>query len=150
MRRLLLLAAAGCLVSCAAKRTELEVKPFVLRDADFGYNDDPMVRSEMMRRLHGAVGVREQEQVLGQYFTVLWSHPAPETPVEVVFEYQQGGTGSLVKRSVRKFEAGVESGKAEFSVVGSNYTKNGRVLAWKVSLMSGGRVLATRKSYLWQ
>jgi len=81
---------------------------------------------------------------------VLWRDEAGGAPVEVVFEYQQGATGSRIKRSVQKFAPDASSGKAEFNVTGDNYTKGGKVLGWKVSLVRGGQVLDSRKSYLWQ
>lgn len=150
MRRLLLLVISGVLASCAGDSRKLEVKQFVLRDAGSDFNEDPMIRGEKTRRLYGAVGVREQSQRLGQYFTVLWKDDSGGAPAEVVFEYQQGGTGSRIKRSVWKFPADATSGKAEFNVIGDHYAKGGKVLAWKVSLLRGKQVIDSRKSYLWQ
>ena len=150
MRRLLLVALSAVLASCAGDSRKLEVKQFVLRDATSDFNEDPMIRGEKTRRLFGAIGVREQSQRLGQYYTVLWRDEAGGAPVEVVFEYQQGATGSRIKRSVQKFAPDASSGKAEFNVTGDNYTKGGKVLGWKVSLVRGGQVLDSRKSYLWQ
>lgn len=126
------------------------MKQFVLRDAGTDFNDDPMIRGEKTRRLFGAIGVNEQAQRLGQYYTVLWKDESGGAPVEVVFEYQQGATGSRIKRSVCKFAPEATSGKAEFNVIGENYTKGGKVLAWKISLLRGKQVIETRKSYLWQ
>lgn len=128
----------------------MEVKSFQLRDAKNEVNEDPMVRGEKLRRLYGAVSVEEQKQRLGQYYTVLWRDASATSPVEVVMEYQQGGTASKVKREVRKFPAGSTEGLAEFSVVGDNFIKNGRVLSWRISLWRGGRELEHRQSYLWR
>jgi len=150
MRRLLLVVLSAVLASCAGDPRKLEVKQFVLRDAGMDYNDDPMIRGEKTRRLFGAIGVHEQSQRLGQYYTVLWKDDAVGAPVEVVFEYQQGASGSRIKRSVWKFPAEASSGKAEFNIIGDDYTKGGKVLAWKVTLQRGGRVLDSRKSYLWR
>jgi len=150
MRRLLLVALSAVLASCAGDSRKLEVKQFVLRDAGSDFSEDPMIRGEKLRRLFGAVGVREQSQRLGQYYTVLWKDEAAGKPVEVVFEYQQGASGSRIKRSVQKFAPDATSGKAEFNVIGENYTKGGKVLAWKASLLRGGQVLDSRKSYLWR
>lgn len=150
MRRLLLVALSAVLASCAGDSRKLEVKQFVLRDAGTDYNEDPMIRGEKTRRLFGAIGVKEQAQRLGQYYTVLWRDASGGAPVEVVFEYQQGASGSRIKRSVQKFSPEATSGKAEFNIIGDHYKKGGKVLAWKVSLMRGGQVLDTRKSYLWQ
>lgn len=148
MRRLIPVLVAGLLASCAGPRS-LEVKQFVLRDAGADYGEDPMVRSEKLRRLHGAIGVKEQAERLGQYYTVLWKDDS-QGPVKVVFEYQQGGSGSRIKREVRDFDAASTSGQAEFSVVGENFRNNGRVLAWRISLVRNGEEIASRRSYLWQ
>lgn len=150
MRRLLALAVAGLSASCAAPAGKLEVKQFTLRDAETQTNDEPMIRGEKRRLLHGAIGVNEQRERLGQYYTVLWADASGGGATEVVFEYQQGATGSRIKRAVRRFDAGETSGRAEFRIVGDDYTKGGRVLAWRVSVVRDGRTLATRHSYLWR
>jgi hypothetical protein len=150
----LLWVAAALLGACAGPQGPLTVKQFQLRDLDDMRGDDPMVRNEKLRRLHGAVSVEERRQRLGQYYTVIWRDPdertASETPREIVFEYQQGATASLVKRLNQRFAHGQHSCVAEFAVIGDDYFTNGRVLAWKVSFMHGGRVVATKQSYLWQ
>lgn len=107
---------------------------------------------EKSRRLHGAVSMEERRQRLGQYYTILWSDPAGvgRGEVEVRFEYQQGATGSRIKRVVRRFPAAKSGGTFEFAVTGDNYFQGGRVLAWKTTLLRGTSELATRQSYLWQ
>lgn len=150
MRRLLVVAVAGFLASCAGSPNKLEVKQFTLRDAKTNTTDDPIVRGEKNRRLFGAIGVNEQAQRLGQYYTVLWREPQAGEPVEIVFDYQQGATGRRVKRQVRKFDASATEGKAEFRIIGDDYVKGGRVLAWRISLVRGGKELFNRHSYLWQ
>jgi hypothetical protein len=55
-----------------------------------------------------------------------------------------------VKRQVRKFDANATEGKAEFRIVGDDYVKGGRVLAWRISLVRGGKEISHRHSYLWQ
>lgn len=109
-----------------------------------------MVEHEKNRRLHGAVSMEERRALLGQYYTVLWNDPGlANQDGEIVFDYQQGGSGSLKKRMRHGISAGESSGKIEFSVIGDDYFKNGRVLAWKISLLRGGQVVSEKKSYLW-
>lgn len=121
-----------------------------LRTIDPDDTKDPMVRGEQLRLLHGSVGINERAQRLGQYYTVLWHDATGSGPVEVIFEYQQGGTASRVKRFAQRFPAGETSGKVEFSVIGDDYHQGGRVLAWRCKLLRDGRELASRHSYLWQ
>jgi hypothetical protein len=50
----------------------------------------------------------------------------------------------------RSFPASDTSGTAEFAVIGDDYFKGGKVLAWRASVRRGGRELASRQSYLWK
>jgi hypothetical protein len=138
--------------ACAGPPEPLVVKQFQLRDQARNPGDDPMVRMEKERHLHGAVSMAERRQRLGQYYTMVWHDPAgvDQGPVEVVFQYQQGATASLVKRVSKEFPASASQGIAEFAVIGDSYFNGGKVLAWKATLRRGARELATRRSYLWQ
>jgi len=150
MRYLLLAAMAGLFASCAGTPKTLEVKQFVLRDAKSDANEDPMIRGEKLSHLYGAISVADQKQRLGQYYTVLWHDASGGGPAELVFRYQQGASGSLIKTSTRKFDPAATAGKAEFSIIGDNFTKGGRVLAWRVALIRGGHEIASQRSYLWR
>lgn len=111
-----------------------------------------MVRMEKSRHLLGAVSMEERRNRLGQYYTLIWNDPdgAGRGEVELVFQYQQGATASLVKRMAKTFPSAARDGQVEFAVIGENYFKGGKVLAWKATLERGGKVIATEKSYLWQ
>jgi hypothetical protein len=144
---------ALALLSCGTPQV-LDVRPLHIREigaTDEG--DDPMIRGEYQRRMHGAIGIQEQGQRLGQYYTVLWNDASSSGPGEIVFEYQQGISGSRVKKMVSAVGAGETSGKAEFAIIGEEYRVEGhpaRVLAWRCKLVRGGREVASRQSYLWQ
>lgn len=137
-------------LSCCSEPQVLEVRPLHLREIGGGDTDDPMVRGERQRRLHGAISVAEQGERLGYYYTVLWHDGAEDQAGEVVFEFQQGASGSRVKRMTHRIPAGQGAGKAEFTLLGDAYRKGGRVLAWRCKLYRGGREVASRQSYLWQ
>lgn len=96
--------------------------------------------------------MEERRQRLGQYYTLRWNDPAGvgKGDVRVVFLYQQGATGSLVKRMTRDFSSSTQEGMAEFAVIGDDYFKGGKVLTWKATVTRGGRELASKQSYLWQ
>ena len=138
--------------ACAGPQQPLVVKQFQLRDQDTESTDEPMVKMEKARRLHGAVSMAERRNKLGQYYTLLWSDPAGagQAEAELIFQYQQGATASRVKRMVRKFSPADSRGTAEFAIIGEDYFTGGKVLAWKATLQRGNRVIATRQSYLWQ
>ncbi len=144
-----LMVAAAMVMSCA-ERQVLEVKPLHLREIGGDEGDDPMIRGERQRRMHGAISVAEQGEKLGYYYTVLWNDGDESAAGEVVFEFQQGSTGSRVKRMTHQIPAGEGSGQAEFSLIGEDYRKGGRVLAWRCKLFRDGREVASKQSYLWQ
>lgn len=128
------------------------MKQFLLRDQKQSDTDEMMIRMEKDRLLHGAVSMEERRARLGQYYTFLWKDPdgVGLGPVELVFEYQQGATASRTKRMTKSFPASDAKGSAEFAVIGVDYIKGGKVLAWKATVTRGKRVLGTRQSYLWQ
>lgn len=138
--------------ACAGPAKPLEVKQFHLRDETLTSSEEPMVRMEKLRRLHGAVTALERRDRLGQYYTLFWNDPAGvgQGEVEVVFQYQQGASASLVKRMTKKFPAGDAAGTVEFAVIGEDYFTRGKVLTWKATLLRGSRELASRQSYLWR
>lgn len=138
--------------SCARPPEPLVVKEFQLRDQVANTVDEPMVRMEKARRLRGAVSMEERRGRLGQYYTLLWND-APgvgQGEISVIFQYQQGATASRIKRMVRDYPASTTEGRTEFAIIGDDYFKNGRVLAWKATLQRGGKAIATQQSYLWE
>ncbi len=138
-------------VSCAGPREALVVKQFTLRDQNTDKGSEPMVRQEKLRRLYGAVSLEERKGRLGQYYTALWS--APESvgqEKEIILQYQQGGSGSLIKTMKRALPASSAEGKEEFAVIGDDYFDNGRVLTWKMDLVVGGQTISSKQSYLWE
>lgn len=140
-----------CLIGCST-RSSLEVDSFFFRDFSMPATEEPMVRMEKLRRLHGALTAAERNERLGHYYTMHWSDPAGagKGEVELIFEYQQGATASLIKRQSQRFASTSRQGKAEFRVTGADFTKGGRVLTWKATLKRGGREIASRHSYLWE
>ncbi len=138
--------------ACSGSSDPLVVKQFQLRDQVPSNADEPMARMEKSRRLRGAVSLEERRQRLGQYYTLIWQDAdgAGNGKVQLVFQYQQGATASLVKRMTRDYSADTTHGKAEFAVIGDDYFTNGRVLTWKATLLRGGREVASQQSYLWQ
>jgi len=151
MRCLIGLLVILCLTGCST-RSSLEVDSFFMRDFSTPETDEPMVRMEKLRRLHGALTAAERNDRLGHYYTMHWSDPAGagKGEIEIVFEYQQGSTASQVKRQWQRFASSDRRGKAEFRVTGNDYLKGGRVLAWKATLKRGGREIESHHSYLWE
>jgi hypothetical protein len=148
--KILTIAVLGLLIIGCAKNTDpLVVKMQTVRDQNTLSKEDPMVDHEKAVRLYGAVSMQERRQRLGQYYTVLWNADAGVNK-EISFEYQQGNSGSKIKTIKRHLDVDAVSGKEEFSVIGDNYFDNGRVLTWRISLISDGKTIATKQSYLWE
>jgi uncharacterized protein YcfL len=152
MKHLLLTLTAVLLAACAGPPETLVVKQYVLRDQQRSESDEPMVRMEKSRRLHGAVSMAERRQRLGQYYTLVWHDPegVGQGEVEVLFQYQQGASASRVKVMKKTFPSDAAEGVAEFAVIGDDYFDHGKVLSWRASVTRGGRELASRQSYLWR
>ena len=138
------------LASCSGDPQGLTVKQYHLRESMFRENNDLMARGEVQRLLHGAVTVEERLQKVGQYYHVIWNDASYRgQEVEVVFEYLQAASGSKVK-TFRTHGISQKRFDAYFSVVGTDYQRNGRVLAWRVSFRHQGKEIASKKSYLWR
>ena len=142
------LLATGLFAACGSPGA-LDVRPFHIREVSLKGDGEPLIDGEEKRRMYGAVGVREQEQRLGHYYTVLWEDDGLGQPARVVFEYQQASTASKILKKVQDFSADSRKGKAEFMIIGDEYLKGGRVLSWKCTLLRGGQEVAERHSYLW-
>jgi hypothetical protein len=148
--KILTIAVLGFLIIGCAKNTDpLVVKMQTVRDQNTLNKEDPMVDHEKAVRLYGAVSMQERRQRLGQYYTILWNADVGVNK-EISFEYQQANSGSEIKTIKRHLDVDAVSGKEEFSVIGDNYFDNGRVLTWRISLISDGKIIATKQSYLWE
>jgi len=138
------------LASCVSDPHGLTVKQYHLRESMFNQNIDLMARGEVQRLLHGAVTVEERSQKVGQYYHIIWNQPGySSASMEVVFEYLQAGSGSKVQTLMQKAPV-KDRLDARFSIVGNDYLRNGRVLAWRVMVKDGEKVLASKQSYMWR
>ena len=148
-----ILLAALALASCSSPVDTLTVDKFTLRDIKIEKKNSPMVRGDQQKRLYGAVTLKEHRARLGQYYEIKWNLMGkvdnPAEPVLVIFRYLQASTGAEVKLKHKKFPAHATSGKLEIKIIGDDYIKNGRVLAWRAELVYAGRVIESRQSYLW-
>lgn len=144
--RVFLAGLALLLVSCGTPET-LRVRQFHLRDSKAA-TGDLFIRSEMNKRLHGAVTQEERDLRRGNYYHVRWHGLSGEKPVRVVFEYRQARTGAKVKR-LEKVAPASTKGDREILMKGEDYAKNGRVLAWRATLYDGETLVAKKQSYLW-
>lgn len=150
VRTLVALALLG-LVSCGGRPEVLQVKQFHLREPDAEMGENEVVRSEKLKRLHGAVSLEERRERMGHYFGIRWDGPPgrEDEEIRLLFEYQQAATGSET-RKMEQVLPGSAKGKTEFHVTGPAYLHGGRVLTWRLTMFRGGEEVATRRSYLWE
>jgi len=150
--RLLCVSGLFCLLLSCASKDVMEVKQFHLRSIDMeSMQQAPMVRGEQMHRMRGAVTIEERSQRLGQYYSVSWKNDGSATgPLKILMDYQQSATGSKVLTMSKDLPAGEEAGRVEFIISGESYRTNGRVLAWRIRMMSGSKVISEKRSYMWR
>lgn len=111
--------------------------------------NDVAIKFEREHYLHGAVTKKEIMDRGGHYYTIFWKAADRTQPVTVRFEYRQANSGLTSKvREEQVSEVG-KSNVSKFEVTGDEFNTNGRVTAWKVSLVRGKEVLASQESYLW-
>jgi hypothetical protein len=154
MNLLTITAVAGLFSLCASCGTRdiMQVKQYHLRSIDtVDMKQAPMVRGEQMYRMRGAVSKEERSQRLGQYYSVRWENSnEAQGPLKIIMNYNQAATGSKVLTMSQDLPAEETSGLVEFSISGEAYRTGGRVLAWRIRMMSGNDVLSEKRSYMWK
>lgn len=104
---------------------------------------------ERQHFIYGAVSKKEIVDRFGHYYAFFWKANDRTGPVTVKLEYQQALSGlskhsqELVVDNIRR------SNITKFQVVGPEYQKRGRVIAWRVSILRGKEELVSQQSALW-
>jgi len=110
---------------------------------------DPSVVFERNYRMFGAITALDQHQRFGTYFDFFW-RARRKADVRVRLEYRQEKLHAFVQaREVRYPEAHGHY-KTEFAIIGDDFFDDGRVIAWRASLIVNGRIVALTRSYLWE
>jgi hypothetical protein len=103
---------------------------------------------ERSYRLQGAVTGLDQRQRFGQYFDFFWRAKRP-SDVTVRFEYKQEKLKAFVQAKEQAYQNVSGTNRSEFRVVGDEYFDDGGVLAWRCLLIEHGRIVAEKRSFLW-
>ena len=149
---LILLAAFGLVVAAhagdAVTGRVVKVLPFFL-DLQ---GRDALSPSLFDRDAYQAQLRESTNQVSGVRFDVLWkATKAPGEHLKIALELRGIGTNSVPK--LKTLEVDVTPGKyrrwTEIPLVGEDYKNFGAVVAWRVTLWNGGRMLGEQKSFLW-
>ncbi len=110
---------------------------------------DPSVVFERNYHMFGAITALDQHQRYGTYFDFFW-RARRQADVRVRLEYRQEQLHAFVQaREVRYPEARGHY-KTEFAIIGDDFFDDGRVIAWRASLIVNGRIVALTRSYLWE
>ena len=103
---------------------------------------------ERSYRLHGAVTALDQRQRFGQYFDFFWQAKRP-SDLTVRFEYKQEKLRAFVQVKEQVYQNVHGTNRSEFQVIGDEYFDDGQVLAWRCLLIEHGRIVAEKRSFLW-
>ena len=103
---------------------------------------------ERSYRMFGAVTALDQRQRFGQYFDFFWRAKRP-SDVTVRFEYKQEKLRAFVQAKEQAYQNVRGTNRSEFQVVGDEYFDDGQVLAWRCLLIEHGRIVAQKRSFLW-
>jgi hypothetical protein len=104
---------------------------------------------ERQYRLFGAVTKLDQHQRFGNYFDFFWRVKRP-ADVTVRLEYRQEKLHAHVQAQEISYGEVHGNHKTEFRVTGDDYFDGGRVIAWRCLLITGGRIVAEDRSFLWE
>jgi hypothetical protein len=126
-----------------------KVKYYFMESAKPVKTNDVAIRFEREYHLYGAVTKQEILARTGHYYTIFWKANDRTQPVTVRFEYRQANSGLTSKVIEQSVSDVRKSNISKFEVIGDQYTTNGRVTAWRVSLLRGKEELASQESYLW-
>jgi hypothetical protein len=149
------LIAAALLSSCAVgpaglvdggliskvKTTKVEAKGIRAKDRAIPF--------EKEYHLHGALTAAEQRARFGDYFTAFWKVEDRSLPVTVSFDYRQQNSKDTVHNKSVQVQPS-RSNVTHFDVIGQEVEARGAVSAWRISLIQGGKTVATYNSFLWE
>ncbi|MFL6519075.1 MAG: hypothetical protein ACJ8NS_02540 [Chthoniobacterales bacterium] len=104
---------------------------------------------ERTYRLYGAISNADRNQRYGNYLDFFWRVKRP-ADVTVRLEYRQENLRSFVQAREISYPNAKGNNKTEFAIIGDDYFQDGRVTAWRCLLISGGKIVAENRSYLWE
>lgn len=141
------------LCSCAPSETKIiSVHEYTLKSTNQPDFDAGLLYTEYSAIMYGAIESKERDNRLGNYYYVIWEDSQPNLPAKLVFEYQQGATGSKVlsiTQNIRPRKSAT-SNKTLFTFNGEKRKLSGDILAWKLTLWVNNKPVSSKQSFLWQ
>ncbi len=109
---------------------------------------DAMIAFERARRIFGAVNNYDRAERYGHYFDVWWRAKRPAS-ITVRLEYRQQNIGSHVQAKEFSYTNVKGTVETKFTVIGDEYTEEGKVTSWRLLLIENGKIVGIRQSFLW-
>jgi hypothetical protein len=110
---------------------------------------DASIGFERSYWMYGAITALDQHQRFGNYFDFFWVARRP-ADVRVRLEYRQEKLHAFVQAREVEYPHARGRHRTEFRIVGDDFFDDGRVISWRASLVVDGRIVAMRRSYLWE
>ncbi|HEY3663625.1 MAG TPA: hypothetical protein VGL24_10770 [Chthoniobacterales bacterium] len=110
---------------------------------------DASVQFERNYRMFGAITALDQHGRFGNYFDFFWV-ARRAADVRVRLEYRQEKLHAFVQAREVEYPHARGHLRTEFAIIGDDFFDDGRVIAWRASLIVDGRIVAVRRSYLWE
>jgi hypothetical protein len=110
---------------------------------------DASVAFERSYHNYGAITALDLREHIGSYYTFFWRARRPAN-VTVRLEYRQEKLHAFTQAREVRYEHAHGSYQTHFAIIGDDYYNDGRVIAWRASLIAGGRIVAMSRSYLWE
>jgi hypothetical protein len=107
-----------------------------------------MINFERQRTIFGAVSGYDRIERYGHYFNAWWRSKRA-ADITVRLEYRQENLGSHVQARELHYRGAKGTFESKFSVIGDEYSEDGKVTAWRLLLIENGRIVGLRQSFLW-
>ena len=114
-----------------------------------GTQIDASVAFERGYRMFGVITALDAQQRFGNYFDFFW-RARRDADVRVRLEYRQEKLHAFVQAREVRYPDARGHHRTEFAIIGDDFFDDGRVIAWRASLIVDGRIAAVTRSYLWQ
>lgn len=118
-------------------------------NSKYSKGQDESIQFESKYRLFGAVSSLDQRQRVGNYFDFYWRTKLPAN-LTVRLEYRQEKLHAFVQGRELYYPSAKGNIKSEFAIIGDDYFDDGAVIAWRCLLIEDGKIVAMKRSYLWE
>lgn len=141
--------------ACSSHSYLIDVADLPLKEMET-YSMDWQVsplRAHAQYILFGAQSSRERKERLGDYYFVNWYDAEKTRPVRLEMLYTQGLTTSQVLSRTLEFKEPRRwsgSRKSFFFFNGKERARRGDVLTWRINLYVDGKLVDSKRSYLWE